>query len=92
MKKFISFIIIFLLFTIVEAKTLYSNVPDFSNDYINRMPQTQRYFVTKNSKYGFTSKAVENSKFKTGGLLNESEFNIVGGSRSYLFNSEISPL
>ena len=86
MKKFISFIIIFLLFTIVEAKTLYSNVPDFSNDYIKRMSQSQRYFVTKNSKYGFTSKAVENSKFKTGGLLNESEFNIVGGSRSYLFN------
>ncbi len=87
MKKVLSFIIIFLLFMTVEAKTLYNNTPSFSNDYIKGFSNYQRYFVTKSTKYGFSSgAAVNNSKFKTGGLLNNEEFNVIGGRSSYLFN------
>ncbi len=86
MKRFMSFIIFFLLFIAVEAKTTYNNVPNFANNYIKGYPGYQRYFVTKSTKYGFTNGADNNNKYKTGGLLNVAEFNVSGGTKSYLLN------
>ena len=82
-------IISFLFVSGVNAKTTYNNTPDFSNDYIKHYKDYTRYLVTTDSPYGYDSGIVAyDDDYKTGGLLNEYEFNISKDTtgNTYLFN------
>ena len=90
MKRVLLIIVSFLFCTIVYAKSTYTQAQDLANDYIKKFPNYQKYMVTKNADYGFstTNSLVNSSSYKTGGLINEQEYKISTGSRnsSYLFN------
>ena len=93
MKKIIKafLLIINLIICInVYAKTNYSNTPSFTNDYIKKFKNYQRYIVTETTKYGFdnNNNIFNNSKFKTGGMLNKREFDLSldDNGNTYLFN------
>lgn len=91
MKKMINtFIMIIGLMICVNvcAKTNYSDTPSFTNNYIKKFNNYQRYIVTEPVNYGFKNGNItSNGKFKTGGLLNVEEFNLsFRNGSSYLFN------
>ena len=90
MKRVLLIIVSFLFCTVVYATSTYSQAQELANDYIKRFPNYQRYMITRNAKYGFNSSnnIVNNSNYKTGGLINEQEYKISAGSinSSYLFN------
>ena len=91
MKKMINtFIMIIGLMICVNvcAKTNYSDTPSFTNNYIKKFNNYQRYIVTEPVNYGFKNGNItSNGKFKTGGLLNVDEFNLsFRNGSSYLFN------
>ena len=92
MKKILQTLLIiisFLFVSGVNAKTTYNNTPDFSNDYIKHYKDYTRYLVTTDSPYGYDSGIVAyDDDYKTGGLLNEYEFNMSKDTtgNTYLFN------
>ncbi len=90
MKKVFIIIVSLLFCTTIYAKSTYAEAQNLANDYIKKFPNYQRYFVTKNTNFGFntSNSIVNNSDFKSGGLINEQEYRIASGSinSSYLFN------
>jgi uncharacterized repeat protein (TIGR02543 family) len=82
-------IISFMICISINARTIYNNTPNFSNDYLKRFSKYTRYLVTTDSPYGYENGEETNDiEYKTGGLLNEEEFIIskdISGE-TYLFN------
>ena len=83
-------IISFLMCGIVYAKTTYTSAPTFVNEYIRKFREYQRYIVNENTKYGMDTNGniINDSDYKTGGLLNRREFEISKNENgdTYLFN------
>lgn len=86
---FLVILLMVLFITNVDAAYYnnYNTTIDYTNVYIKKFPKYTYYIdLESNIPFEYTGSFKVNSNFKTGGLINKYEFEIAGGTSSYLFN------
>ena len=88
-KKLLLVICLFMLFISsvgAVSSDNYGNAISSANNYIKRFKKYNSYLIIEtNTKYSLSSNALQlNSKFTNAGFLNKEEYEVAGGTNSYL--------